>query len=68
MSLEQLERIVLAVRKALGDEGADVSGSGSPDGSGGLEGRGSTDGSGSPGGSRSPFREFTVEVNPDDIV
>ena len=56
LSLEQLERIVLAVRKALGNEGADVSGSGS------------TDGSGSPGGSRSPFREFTVEVNPDDIV
>ena len=44
LSLEQLERIVLAVRKALGDEGADVS------------------------GSESPFREFTVEVNPDDIV
>ena len=62
LSLEQLERIVLAVRKALGDEGADVSGSG------GLGGSGSTDGSGSPGGSRSPFREFTVEVNPDDIV
>ncbi len=62
LSLEQLERIVLAVRKALGNEGADVSGSGS------------TDGSRSPGtisslgGSGSPFREFTVEVNPDDIV
>lgn len=68
LSLEQLERIVLAVRKALGNEGADVSGSGSPGGSGGLDGRGSTGGSGSPGGSRSPFREFTVEVNPDDIV
>ena len=62
LSLEQLERIVLAVRKALGNEGADVSGSGSSDGSGGIDGRGSTDGSGS------PFREFTVEVNPDDIV
>ena len=44
LSLEQLEKIVRAVRKALGNEGADVSGSGSP------------------------FREFTVEVNPDDIV
>ena len=74
LSLEQLERIVLAVRKALGNEGADVSGSGSTDGSrspgtiSSLGGSGSPDAISSLDGSRSPFREFTVEVNPDDIV